>query len=617
MAGSGSLHIRRHVVTYRCVDQDAGTLATGSLDEALDEGLTAHLDEALAAVGTFAAGGVWLIRRIDLSIAIGKTWSAQRIAGAMARCVAVEVARTVSDGANGSSVIWFPDRATFVARYLGDVARGRAKRRWEYAEFASADGGAAAAILEVTRDSPGDVIDALRRFTVDDVDDVLRTLSRGDALAMLGLLASDVELALGDPLDAVISALVEVPGAARLGADLAALALFVHAVRNGAPASVSTAVRAEQVAQLAVAIARQSPERARHVAEAIIHGSWSELDAGLLADLAPIVSWPPDARTTAASAVLHSAHGGAANQPDEHRSVTTRLGGMFLLLPLLDEMPWSAATATWPPLDGVDAQSVARFVVMIAALGSDRNAIAASDPLLRMTCGIPTSLTAAAVSAWLGALPEPAIRAFESAMVAQLTAHGRASGHMVLATTDVGIVAVDSKRGVLIAVAADDPESLRDLAARLADTFGRPITLDAVETWIEACLDPDSRSGRIDDHIDPIEAVRLADLREQTAWTRLGPPFELPPRIGSIMLTTAQALLRDLAWRLPGLAHSSLPYLWQNVLACSASVDFETDRVVATLSRAPMHMLLSLTGMNRRLLMFPATGARPWILTQT
>ena len=85
MAGSGSLHIRRHVVTYRCVDQDAGTLATGSLDEALDEGLTAHLDEALAAVGTFAAGGVWLIRRIDLSIAIGKTWSAQRIAGAMAR----------------------------------------------------------------------------------------------------------------------------------------------------------------------------------------------------------------------------------------------------------------------------------------------------------------------------------------------------------------------------------------------------------------------------------------------------------------------------------------------------------------------------------------------------
>ena len=202
-------------------------------------------------------------------------------------------------------------------------------------------------------------------------------------------------------------------------------------------------------------------------------------------------------------------------------------------------------------------------------------------------------------------------------MVAQLTAHGRASGHMVLATTDVGIVAVDSKRGVLIAVAADDPESLRDLAARLADTFGRPITLDAVETWIEACLDPDSRSGRIDDHIDPIEAVRLADLREQTAWTRLGPPFELPPRIGSIMLTTAQALLRDLAWRLPGLAHSSLPYLWQNVLACSASVDFETDRVVATLSRAPMHMLLSLTGMNRRLLMFPATGARPWILTQT
>src|SRR5206468_1076525 len=87
-----------------------------------------HLDEALTSMGLPTDGGVWLIRRLDLSAAIGRTWSSQRIAKAMARSVAVEVMHTISAGPDGTNVIWFPDRASFVARYLVDAAAGRHRR---------------------------------------------------------------------------------------------------------------------------------------------------------------------------------------------------------------------------------------------------------------------------------------------------------------------------------------------------------------------------------------------------------------------------------------------------------------------------------------------------------
>jgi len=64
------------------------------------------------------------------------------------------------------------------------------------------------------------------------------------------------------------------------------------------------------------------------------------------------------------------------------------------------------------------------------------------------------------------------------------------------------------------------------------------------------------------------------------------------------------------------MATASAAHLRRNVLDLDADVRPETDRIVVALGRPPLNLLLSLTGMNRRSFLLPATGARPWLLTQ-
>jgi hypothetical protein len=59
----------------------------------------------------------------------------------------------------------------------------------------------------------------------------------------------------------------------------------------------------------------------------------------------------------------------------------------------------------------------------------------------------------------------------------------------------------------------------------------------------------------------------------------------------------AHAVLRNFAWRLPGFAGSSLPHLWTNFLDLQARVQKFDDRRIVRLSRPPLHVVLTMTGM--------------------
>jgi hypothetical protein len=61
----------------------------------------------------------------------------------------------------------------------------------------------------------------------------------------------------------------------------------------------------------------------------------------------------------------------------------------------------------------------------------------------------------------------------------------------------------------------------------------------------------------------------------------------------------AQGVLRCFAWKLPGFSRSSLPYLASNFLNCTAAVEQATDRAIVRLGRPPLHVILSMTGLNR------------------
>ncbi len=86
------------------------------------------------------------------------------------------------------------------------------------------------------------------------------------------------------------------------------------------------------------------------------------------------------------------------------------------------------------------------------------------------------------------------------------------------------------------------------------------------------------------------------------------------------MELAARTLLAELAVRLPGMAGSTPEYLRRNLLDLAATVRVEPDRFVVELTDPPLHLLLSLTGMNRRRFRLETTGdtgdtgGRVWVL---
>jgi hypothetical protein len=69
----------------------------------------------------------------------------------------------------------------------------------------------------------------------------------------------------------------------------------------------------------------------------------------------------------------------------------------------------------------------------------------------------------------------------------------------------------------------------------------------------------------------------------------------------------AQIVLRRFAYRLPGFAGASLPYLHANLLAGAGTLDPESGRL--QLARPPLHALLNLTGIGRGIVQW---SGPPW-----
>jgi hypothetical protein len=161
-----------------------------------------------------------------------------------------------------------------------------------------------------------------------------------------------------------------------------------------------------------------------------------------------------------------------------------------------------------------------------------------------------------------------------------------------------------------VGTAAAAPTSIRELVAAIDAGLGRPAAIAATETSIEACLESDR--GRP----DPIHPALLARLDEQARYTTLGAPFDVAPSARDTLMLAAQALGRELAWRLPGFSRSTLPYLWENVLSFSAEVETEPERFVVHVGDPPLHLVLSLAGLNRLRFRLDTTGDREWVLTR-
>lgn len=77
--------------------------------------------------------------------------------------------------------------------------------------------------------------------------------------------------------------------------------------------------------------------------------------------------------------------------------------------------------------------------------------------------------------------------------------------------------------------------------------------------------------------------------------------------------TAADALLGRFLRRLPGFAASGGDYVRKNFLSTHAAVELEPDRVVVTLSRPPLDLVLRMAGVNRGTRRWPWLDPRPFL----
>jgi len=249
------------------------------------------------------------------------------------------------------------------------------------------------------------------------------------------------------------------------------------------------------------------------LARAMVVGDWPTLDPAVVAALSGLP-------VTERADLVNTLTSGDRTRPDH-----TGYGGLFLLLPLLAELPLAAATDGWPDLGPASARSVLAALVVLGVMGSDRSTGVLADPSLQLALGLPP-LELPELARW---------------------------------TDEVG------------------PTRLATLPVAFDDVLRRrPASFET---------DPD---------------LIVAGLPEPAA-TMIG--------------VAASALLRELSYRLPGMAEASAAHLRRNVLALRAVVTREPARFVVELGHPPLNLLLSMTGMNRRTFYLPATGGRPWILT--
>ena len=378
------VHVGRHVITCRTSASGAGERALRGVVDLLP----ADLAGALQGVGLH---GYWIIRRLDVSSHLGAAWASSRMAAAVSQKVAGEVAEVVRHGHDPDAVLWFPDRAAFVSRFLLDLAEGRAAGRWEYAQF-GADARPQDAAIDLARDEPDILQEALEQLT--DAE-LVRVAAGLDGDAVLAALVAGGEAA---PLVGPVIDALGLLGP-RLPERGAALVLAVVAVRASGRGLVAVADPARAVAAVLPGL-RRAPEAGL---DALRHGRWVEV-ASLTGSgaVVPLVHWPPEARASLAEAM-----GGPTRPVATGRRCHTDFGGIFLLAPILDDLwSWRSATSTWP---GEDSDRIAKLLCVTAALGCEQHTLAARDSLVRAVLGVSMDLEPVA---WVEGLGERHAKAF-------------------------------------------------------------------------------------------------------------------------------------------------------------------------------------------------------------
>jgi hypothetical protein len=173
------------------------------------------------------------------------------------------------------------------------------------------------------------------------------------------------------------------------------------------------------------------------------------------------------------------------------------------------------------------------------------------------------------------------------------------------------------------------PDSLiARLRRRLSQADQKAITFVSDDVFVEAlrATFPDMRveERRTQSVIQMTEEdkaiaeilARLDKLADDLSYLSLPKSFRVSRAVDLALSVAAQGVMRAFAWRLPGFAGSSLPYLYNNFLDVSASLEDEPARRVVRLGRPPLNLVLGITGMAHSTYRVGWLDERPFALFQ-
>lgn len=471
----------------------------------------------------------------------------------VARC-AHRFARMLIDAVEqGDQVMRFRDTAAYHARFIADLAAGRAWHAWYYRGF------------EGLRTLP--IASAIRTLLLEDTGIGRGTLAAlpPEAWRPLAAVLTTVEA------ERIVHGLCDRIHETDIAVPL--LLAWAHRAAHAVPMQAGAGTRALAIVQ--AALQDGSPASSELAQWALLAGdvldaaSEDDLSRGLrdgdIAALAGVVRSPHMCLALATHPHWRPALARLLTPPattaDDTAPVYTGFAGLALLLPELDALLDRDVCAALPPLTDASPRQLAGWLALAYSAGAACCAGVLREPLWRDFFFVPPGIDRQSIRLWLD----------EADATAALDA--------------LAARANDQARGTVV-------------HARLRDGNTRAwLQVDqATGLW---CQWQDAAST------PPLPSLSASrDVRSD--WRYLNADLGLPAPWQRIFMQLAQVALRRFAYRIPGFVRTSLPHLQSNFLAATGHADGDTLR----LTRPPLYTLLNLTGLSRSRLHWSGPPAR-------
>ena len=569
------------------------------LDRIIRRDLVPSIATALGPWFSDADSSIWLIRELRFESTVNIAWETDQLSRAMTSRLARAFDANLQGDSDDGNVRYFPNRAAYLSSFLTDLAAGSAWSQWYYESFHGLKMlPISAALRTAICDDPKTGKESLSQLTNDELKKIVRALTPQDACGVVETFADHLER--GDDASCCQKVWNEweknVTDPSVFGDEWQrVLYLSIRAGHDQEGIDLEPTARA--LVRLHHRLINGSVESGHRLVYALTHGQLSALymvaGASSAEILSPLMRCPPEWVIDVADSIMTQIRGQSNSiVTNSTGRRDTGFGGVFLLLPLLDELPLAEATRDWPHSDAAAAISLVRFLLLVKCCGEERARHMFYDPVMRDLLLIPPTISPEFVLKWQTEITRTHLNNFLGTLEDWQWSRGAIDrGKLILTLTGMAdqtvTVLIDAARGLWLSVdlgrlekAVAGCESLRQSVAKLEGNAGALICDSSIREVVSAEFskikvttfeeqEADKQVGEI--------FTRLDKLPDELSFLSMAGSLELRPLFDLTLSVAAQQLLRNFAWRLPGFARSNLPYLSNNFLDFAGCIDEESD----------------------------------------